>query len=82
MKKMEKVTKIFEDYEVFILFVSKELCIIMGDALGELVKCKSLKSTHKPKFPEKPNISELQTGFQRLLPDMSGSPPYPRVNQA
>jgi hypothetical protein len=30
-----------------------------GDAFGELVKCKSLKSINKPKFPEKSDISGL-----------------------
>jgi hypothetical protein len=44
--------------------------------LGELVKCKIMKSIHKAKFLVKPNISELQTGFQRLLPDMTGPPAW------
>jgi hypothetical protein len=52
MKKKKKIMKIFDDYEVFILFESYELCTINVDALGELVKCKSLKSIFQPKFPE------------------------------
>jgi hypothetical protein len=40
--------------------------------MGELVKCKTFKSVHKPKFPVKLDISGMQTGFQRLFPDMSG----------
>jgi hypothetical protein len=63
MKKNGKVMKIFEDYEVFILFDSYELCSIEGDALGESVKCKLSKSIHKPKVPEKPGISGFLTGF-------------------
>jgi hypothetical protein len=38
--------------------------------LGELVKCKFLKSIHKPKFPGKLDISEFLIGFQRRLSDM------------
>jgi hypothetical protein len=40
--------------------------------LGELVKCKKLKSIHKPKFPRKLDISGFLTEFQKLLPNMSG----------
>jgi hypothetical protein len=78
MKKKGKIMNIYEDYGVFILFVSYELHTIKGDALVELVNCKSLKSIHKQKFPEKPNISEFLTGLQRLLPDMSDPQPESR----
>jgi hypothetical protein len=70
MKRKGKIAKIFEDYKVFILFMSYELRTIKGDTLGELVKCKTLKYILKPKFPEKPDISGLQAGLQRLLPDV------------
>jgi hypothetical protein len=41
IKKKGKVMKIFEDYGLFILFVSYELRTIKGHALGELVKCQN-----------------------------------------
>jgi hypothetical protein len=47
MKKKGKVMKSFENYGVFILFESYELCTIKWDALGESVKCKSSKSISK-----------------------------------
>jgi hypothetical protein len=43
-----------------------------GDALGESVKCKSSKSIHKLKVPEKLDIFGFLTGFQKVLSDMSG----------
>jgi hypothetical protein len=63
MKKNGEVTKIFDDYGVFILFESQELHTIKGDALGESVKCKSSKSIHKLKVPEKLDISGFLTRF-------------------
>jgi hypothetical protein len=62
-KEKGEVLKIFEDYGVLILFESYELCTIKGEALGESVKCKSSKSIHKPKVPEKPDIFGFLTGF-------------------
>jgi hypothetical protein len=89
MKKKGKVIKIFGDYGVFILFQSSELRTIKGDALGELVKCKSTKTSSKPKLPEKLDISGFLTGFERHKRDMSGpepghvwASPYPQVNLA
>jgi hypothetical protein len=88
MKKKGKVTKFFEDYGVFILIESYELRTITGDALGELVKCKSPKTISKLKFPVQPDISGVLTRLQRHLPDMSRQPghvqssPYPQVNCA
>jgi hypothetical protein len=38
--------------------------------LGELVKCKFLNHTNKPKYPVEPSISRVLTGFQKPLPDM------------
>jgi hypothetical protein len=75
MKKKGKDVKIFEDYEVFILFEPQELRIIKGDALGELVKCKSSKSISKPKISEKSDISGFLARFQKVLPDMSAPNP-------
>jgi hypothetical protein len=46
-----------------------------GDAVGEFVKCKLLKTIRKPKFPGKPDISGFWTSFQRLLSDMFGPQP-------
>jgi hypothetical protein len=37
--------------------------------LGELVKCKFLNHTHKPKIPVELDISGVLTGFQRHWPD-------------
>jgi hypothetical protein len=48
--------------------------------LGELVKCKTLKTIFQPKFSEMLDISGLQTGFQRGFPDKSV--PQPRIVQA
>jgi hypothetical protein len=48
MKKKRKVVKTFEDYGAFILFVSYEFHTIKGNALGELVKCKSSKPPYNP----------------------------------
>jgi hypothetical protein len=52
MRKKGKVVKIFEDYEVFILFESYELHTIKGGALGESVKYKLWKFISKPKVLE------------------------------
>jgi hypothetical protein len=64
MEKKRKVVKIFENYGAFILFVSKELCTIKRDALGELVKCKSSKNSFEPNSPENLDISGFLAGFQ------------------
>jgi hypothetical protein len=43
--------------------------------LGELVKCKTSKTIFQPKFLEMPDISGLQTEFQRGFLDMSDPQP-------
>jgi hypothetical protein len=48
----------------FILFVSYELCTIKGDALGELVKCKSSKNSFESNSLENSDISGFLAGFQ------------------
>jgi hypothetical protein len=75
MKKKGKAMKIFEDYGVFILLVSSELCTIKGDALGELVKCKSPKRISKQKFLGILDITKFLTGFQKPKPNMFGPQP-------
>jgi hypothetical protein len=64
MKKKGKFTKILEYYEAFILFVSYKLRTIKRDALGELVKCKSMKNSFEPNSLENPDISSFLAGFQ------------------
>jgi hypothetical protein len=44
MKKKEKIVKIFENYGALILFYVLRAPYYQGGALGELVKCKSLKT--------------------------------------
>jgi hypothetical protein len=63
MNKKEKVTKIFEDMGVLILFVSKELRTIKGDTLGELVKCKSSKNIFQTNFSENRTYPPFFTRF-------------------
>jgi hypothetical protein len=49
--------------------------------MGELVKCKTLKSILPPKSHVRPDISDHLAGFQRLWTDMSGPLPYPGLTQ-
>jgi hypothetical protein len=48
MKKKGKVRKIFKDYEVLIFICVLGAPYYQGDALSELVKCKSSKISSKP----------------------------------
>jgi hypothetical protein len=63
----------------FILFKSYEFHTIKGDALDELVKCKTSKSILPPKSPVRPDICNSLAGFQRLW--SSGHLPYPGLTQ-
>jgi hypothetical protein len=59
MKKKGKVVKVFEDYEVFILFESWELRTIKGDALGESGELQIIKNLLQIESPRK-------TGYIRV----------------
>jgi hypothetical protein len=47
------------------------LYFINGDALSELVECKTSKSILPPKSPVRPDISVPLAGFQRLWSGLS-----------
>jgi hypothetical protein len=70
-EKKGKVMKIFEDYGVLIFICVLRAPYYQGDALSELVKCKSSKNIFQTNFPKNPDISAYLSGFQRRLPDMS-----------
>jgi hypothetical protein len=53
MKKRKKVTKILENWDVFILFDSYKLRSIKRDTLGKLVKFKLSNTNFQTNFPEK-----------------------------
>jgi hypothetical protein len=72
MKKRKKVTKILENWDVFILFGSYKLRSIKRDTLGKLVKFKLSNTNFQTNFPEKsifvwPKIP----GFQKPFLDIS-----------
>jgi hypothetical protein len=56
----------------FLFYLSPKSSILSEGALGESVKCKSSKSIHEPKVPEKPDTFRFLIGFQKAWADMSG----------
>jgi hypothetical protein len=58
MKKRKKVTKILENWDVFILFDSYKLRSIKRDTLGKLVSSNYRTPIFKPTFQKNPYLCD------------------------